>query len=153
MQDDARHEAPHATKQAKEGEEALLESIGKTHNSPTDTRSETNEYPHYQNDVLLKSTTVGAIIVLIEEVEHEWRTNQGYACPKPCAPVFIPHQKGDKLCKQDNNRRIAPSQKEILASQVLATHDLATHTSDNIQFLCRIHKGLSLYFKQYNANI
>ena len=35
------------------------------------------------------------------------------------------------------------SQKEVFARQVFAAHDLATNTSDNIQFLCRIHKVFS----------
>ena len=96
---------------------------------------------------------VGASIVLIKEVYHEWCAYQGYACPKPHAPVFIPYHEGGKLCKQDYNRRIAPSQKEVLACHVLAAHDLASHTSDNIQFLYRIHNGLCLIFKQYDANV
>ena len=101
MQDDARHEAAHATEQTEIGKECLLENTGKTHQPTTYTRGKANEYPHHQDAVLLMSAAMGAVVVLIEEVYHEGCTYQGDACPKPLTPVFIPHQEGDKLCKQD----------------------------------------------------
>ena len=81
MQDDARHKAAHAAKQAEIGKEAILEHACKAHSSPTNTRSKTDEYPHHQNDVLVKGAVVGALIVLVQEVHHQRRANKRYTRP------------------------------------------------------------------------
>ena len=153
MQDDARHEAAQAAKQAEIGEETVLKHTGKAHSCPTDTRSKADEYPHHQDDVLVECATARALVVLVQEIHHQGNAHQGNAQPKPRAPVLVPYHKGGKLQQQDNCRRIAPRQKQVLAREVLAAHDLATHSGNYIQFLGCIHKALGLYLKQDIANI
>ena len=77
MQDDARHEAAHATEQAEIGKESLLENAGNAHKPTTDTRGNANEDPHHQNAVLLMGAAMRATVVLVEEVYHEGCAYQG----------------------------------------------------------------------------
>ena len=70
-ENDACHEAAHATEQAEIGEETLLENARKTHSRPTYTCSKANEYPHHQDDILVFCATVGAIVVFIQKISHQ----------------------------------------------------------------------------------
>ena len=96
MKDDAGHKTAHATHQTEQREEALAIHAGQSHRKATQATGEADEDPHEQNDVLVERATVGALIVLVYEVDHQRCAYQGNASPKPMAPVFIePHQSSE----------------------------------------------------------
>ena len=153
MQDDARLEAAHANEKPLKRAITLVKHPRKAHCRPADTRGEADEYPHHQDDVRLKCPMVGTLVIFVQEIYHQGYAYQGNAHPDPVAPVFIPQYECGKLHEQYDSCRIAPCQEKVFTCQFLATHDLAPHARDNVQFVGSSHSVLGLNLKHSVAKI
>jgi hypothetical protein len=78
-QDETCHETAYADEQSLEGAVEYFKDSSKAHGCPSDTTDEAHEYPHLQNDVRFEGTLVRALIVFVQEVDHQGaRPPKGY---------------------------------------------------------------------------
>lgn len=68
------HETAYANEQSLKGTVEYFKDTCKAHRSPTDTTDEAHEYPHFQNYIRFEGTLVSAVIVFVEEVDHQGST-------------------------------------------------------------------------------
>jgi len=131
-QDETCHETAYADKQSLEGAVEYFKDSSKAHGCPSDTTDEAHEYPHLQNDVRFEGTLVRALIVLVQEVDHQGGTHQRDTHPYPFAPVLVPQHQCKELHEQEEGSRIAPSQKKVLARRFFTAYHLTPYPSDNV---------------------
>ena len=120
-----------------------LEDTSEAHRGPTQATYETNENPHIENNLRIQRAVTRAVVVLAQEMNHQWRTHQGDAHPDPVTPVLLPQHKRGKLYKQEECRRVSPDKKKVLARRYPVAINLATHSADDIEF-CSSHTYLLL---------
>lgn len=147
VQDKPRQETAETDEQSLEGAVELLEDIGKTHRGSADGTDETHVNPHLQDDVLVERAVVGALVVLVKEVNHQRRAHQWDTQPNPAAPVLVPLHECQKLNQQEECRRVAPGQKQVLTRQFLATHDFAPDAVDYFQLVLHGSHSRSFVYK------
>ena len=147
VKNESRHQATEADEQALERAVELIEHAGKAHRETSEATEEAHEYPHLKDDVMVECLTVGTLVVLIEEVHHKRCSHQRNAKPNPLAPELAPEDKGEKLDKEEEGRRVTPGKKQVLASRLtIALHRLSLFTSPRIWLMTLSSSVVVIYY-------
>lgn len=133
-QDDTREETAKANANPLECAVEHLEDTSKPHRGPANTTDETDEDPHIENDLRIQRAVACAVIILAQEMNHQWRPHQRDAHPDSVTPVLLPQHQRSKLYKQEKCRRVSPDKKKVLARRYPVAINLATHSADDIEF-------------------